>query len=120
MQWDASESGGFTTGTPWLAATDPMHRNVSTQAADPTSLLSLYRSLMRLRPLLAGPLELLTAEEDRLSYRRGRHVVELNFSSRRVPVVAEGRVVLTSDHSMPVDVIAPHGGVILDQSPSDG
>jgi alpha-glucosidase len=49
MQWDASPSGGFTKGRPWLALSDPAVRNVAAQAEDPESMLSLYRHLLSLR-----------------------------------------------------------------------
>jgi alpha-glucosidase len=49
MQWDASPSGGFTRGTPWLALGDPTVRSVAAQTDDPASLLSLYRRLIALR-----------------------------------------------------------------------
>ena len=49
MQWDATASGGFTTGRPWLPLVDPATRNVADQAGDPRSLLSLYRDLIALR-----------------------------------------------------------------------
>lgn len=50
MQWDASPSAGFTTGTPFLALA-PEHetRNVEALRADPSSLLSYYRRLIALR-----------------------------------------------------------------------
>ena len=44
MQWDASPTGGFTTGEPWLPPIDPAERNVEAQRGDPGSLLELYRS----------------------------------------------------------------------------
>ena len=49
MQWDASPLGGFTDATPWLPLVDPQARNVADQAADPASLLSLYRRLIAAR-----------------------------------------------------------------------
>jgi alpha-amylase len=59
MRWDAGGPGaGFTTGAPWEAlGDDPSGTDVATQAADPGSLLSLYRDLIRLRaahPALAA------------------------------------------------------------------
>lgn len=50
MQWDSSETAGFTSSTPW----EPLSRNredadVATQTADPTSLLNHYRVLIQLR-----------------------------------------------------------------------
>jgi alpha-glucosidase len=49
MQWDASPSGGFTAGTPWLPLVDPAARNVADQRDDPGSLLTLYRDLITWR-----------------------------------------------------------------------
>jgi alpha-glucosidase len=49
MQWDASPSGGFTAGAPWLPPVDPATRNVADQSRDPASLLNLYRRLVALR-----------------------------------------------------------------------
>jgi alpha-glucosidase len=49
MQWDASPSGGFSTGAPWLPLVDPAVANVAEQSTDPASLLSLYRRLLRVR-----------------------------------------------------------------------
>ena len=49
MQWTGAAGAGFTTGTPWLPIVDAATRNVADQAADPASLLSLYRRLIRAR-----------------------------------------------------------------------
>ncbi len=50
MQWDASASSGFTTGTPWLRV-NPNFREINAEAAgkDPDSVLSHYRKLIALR-----------------------------------------------------------------------
>jgi len=50
MQWDDSEHGGFTTGTPWIAV-NPNTAAINTTAAvaDPHSVLSHYRRLIALR-----------------------------------------------------------------------
>ncbi|MBD0315151.1 MAG: alpha-glucosidase [Nitrospiraceae bacterium] len=52
MQWDGSPQAGFTTGRPWL----PVSRNAATEnvereSKDPSSLLALYRRLLRLRKI---------------------------------------------------------------------
>ncbi|MFN7985973.1 MAG: alpha-amylase family glycosyl hydrolase [Thermoanaerobaculia bacterium] len=65
MPWDATNGGGFTTGTPWFAfAPGRETANVAAQTGDPSSLLSRYRALIRARrdaPSLAkGDLTLLT------------------------------------------------------------
>jgi alpha-glucosidase len=49
MQWDASPTGGFTDGAPWLPLVDPASRNVAEQSRDPESLLNHYRRLLELR-----------------------------------------------------------------------
>ena len=49
MQWDASTTGGFTQGEPWLPLVDPAQRNVADQSPDPGSLLNHYRRLLAVR-----------------------------------------------------------------------
>ncbi len=50
MPWDASATGGFTTGKPWQGLAPGHERaNVAAQSADPNSLLSTYRLLIRAR-----------------------------------------------------------------------
>ncbi len=50
MQWDASPHAGFTTGTPWLPVSPSYARvNAGAELAEPSSLLNLYRGLLRLR-----------------------------------------------------------------------
>jgi glycosidase len=51
MRWDASKpSAGFSTQAPWESlSADPASLNVAAEAADPGSLLSSYRDLIRLR-----------------------------------------------------------------------
>jgi oligo-1,6-glucosidase len=50
VQWDASPSAGFTTGTPWLPV-NPDHGewNAAAQRDDPHSVLAHYRRLIALR-----------------------------------------------------------------------
>jgi alpha-glucosidase len=55
MQWDASPQAGFTTAVPWLPVSGDFESlNVATEQEDPDSMLSLYRSLTRLRRREAG------------------------------------------------------------------
>jgi len=50
MQWDKGVNAGFTAGKPWLRLSKTYQRvNVSSQMADPYSMLSLYRQLIALR-----------------------------------------------------------------------
>jgi alpha-glucosidase len=80
MQWDASPTGGFSSGRPWLPPVDPAERGVAAQRDDPDSLLSLYRQLIALRRALRGPLEPVDADDGVLAYRRGEHVVAVNLT----------------------------------------
>ena len=50
MQWNGDANAGFTTGTPWRAPGENYPQaNVSTESADPNSLLSFYRTFISLR-----------------------------------------------------------------------
>ena len=50
MQWDSSQNGGFTRGTPWIGI-NPNYQtiNAAAQTGDPDSIFSYYKSLIRLR-----------------------------------------------------------------------
>ena len=95
MQWDGSANAGFAADgvVPWLpVASDHAERNVERQEADPTSMLSLYRALTRLRraepALHAGDYASLDAgAEDVFAYLRtapntDRFLIVLNFGER--------------------------------------
>ncbi len=96
MPWRSGPQGGFSAGRPWLPLSPDVHeRNVDRQSADPDSVLSLYRRLLRLRrahPALAiGSQELLDAgDPEVLAYRRaseeGSVLVVLNFASREAAI----------------------------------
>jgi alpha-amylase len=50
MQWSGDSGAGFSSGTPWRAPyPDYDTRNVTSQSADPNSLLNHYRALIGLR-----------------------------------------------------------------------
>lgn len=89
MQWSAAPHGGFTTGTPWLAA-NPNHVEINAEAqlADPDSVFHFHRRLIALRrahPVLVhGSFELLLPEHEQVfAYARTlgdqRCVVMINF-----------------------------------------
>ncbi len=97
MPWDDSPHAGFTTGEPWLPLNaDWRTRNVSAEAADPGSMLSLYRRLIALRrasPALSlGEVEVLRAEDGVLAYERRsgeermRVVLNLTPEPRRMAI----------------------------------
>jgi alpha-glucosidase len=116
MQWDATPTGGFTTGEPWLTAVDPAERNVAGQRDDPGSMLSLVRELIVLRRELGDGFELLDAAEGVVAFRRGDHVVAVNTTAepRPAPVAAEPRLATAHD-VLRGDTLAAHAGAIASE-----
>jgi alpha-glucosidase len=75
MPWTSEPHGGFTEGRPWLPLNaDADVLNVSIQAADLRSILSLYRALIRLRRnndvLSVGEFNFVGATDYVLAYER--------------------------------------------------
>jgi alpha-glucosidase len=113
MQWDASPTGGFTSGDPWLPAVDPERTNVEAQRDDPRSALSLVRDLLTLRRVLGDGLELLDSAPGVLAYRRGDHAVAINTTTEERPVPLGGDLVLeTEPGALRNRALAPHAGAI--------
>jgi alpha-glucosidase len=80
MPWDERENASFTKARPWLPLNaDWPTRNVARMAAEPHSVLTLYRRLLSVRrthPALSmGDFTLLDAEGDAIAYAR-RHASE--------------------------------------------
>ena len=75
MQWDNTENGGFTTGTPWLHV-NPNYTdiNVKNNLEDPNSIFHCYQKLIQLRkdhPIVVwGDFELLETMDDVFAYTR--------------------------------------------------
>ena len=92
MQWDDSPNAGFTRGTPWLPVPLSYHTvNVAAELKDSSSILNVYRNLLRLRHqnrvLLEGDYVALNENDANvLSYlRRYKNeavLVVLNMSSQ--------------------------------------
>ena len=113
MQWDDTSTGGFTSGTPWLHPVDPETRNVAEQALDPDSLLSLYRRLTRLRKAMSGGLEGVRVDGSALSYRRGGHLVTLNFGDEDLPLPSDAEPIFcTASDANPAQRVPAHGAVV--------
>ena len=71
MQWDASEKAGFTTGTPWIGINpNKCDINVESQEKDETSILSFYKSLIKMRKnnttFVDGKCELVLPEHEQI------------------------------------------------------
>jgi oligo-1,6-glucosidase len=90
VQWDGSEHGGFTTGTPWIPVNpNTAEINAEQQLADPDSVFHHYRRLIELRhtePVVVhGDFELLLPDHpDVYAFLRRADDIELlvlgNFS----------------------------------------
>jgi alpha-glucosidase len=115
MQWSAGPHGGFSEGDPWLAPIDPKRRSVAAQEGDPDSLLNLYRRLIDLRRSLGSGFELLGADREVITFRRGAHLVALNLGDEPRPLETPGVTVLGTDPAGDVTdrTIAPRAGLIL-------
>jgi alpha-glucosidase len=111
MQWNGSANAGFTTGTPWLPVDDDYPIvNVESQAADSTSILTLYHRLIALRrthPALAhGDYEPVAMTGDLLAYVRKlgaqRFLIALNLGndphavSFAAPVGSRGKIAIST------------------------
>lgn len=75
MQWDSNKNAGFTSAIPWLPLAEDYEKvNVATEREDPSSMLTLYRRLIRLRQeesaLQVGSYLPVIAEGDILAYIR--------------------------------------------------
>jgi oligo-1,6-glucosidase len=99
VQWDASEHGGFTTGTPWIAA-NPNYTEINAEAAlaDPNSIFHYYRRLIELRKdnlvMVYGDYRLLMADSEEIyAYVRTlgdeQLLVVLNFTAGTPEFVLE-------------------------------
>ena len=117
MQWDASPTGGFTSGEAWLGLVDPAERNVEAQRDDPGSLLQLYRLLIEARRLLGDGFQLLEGFEGIVTFERPEHVVAINVTAGRQPAPVTSQPELTT-HPDPLAEgwLAPHAGVIARKS----
>lgn len=99
MQWDATENGGFTTGTPWLKVNPNYGKiNAEAQVNDPDSIFAYYKKLIALRHtndvMVDGVYDLLIPEHPQIyAYTRtlGEKslLVLCNYSEKEVGIPAE-------------------------------
>jgi alpha-glucosidase len=136
MRWDDSENAGFTPAgvTPWLPiGGDIARRNVAAHAADPDSVLSLYRRLLKLRrssrALSVGSFRRVPAADGVLAYVREdgdeRLWVAVNFRAEHAAVgalagtVAVDTVRTREGRSVGATLeLAPHEAVVVQLDPS--
>jgi alpha-glucosidase len=133
MQWDPSVNAGFSVVEPWLPVADNFTEiNVESETDDPTSMLRLYRNLLRLRkahPALSmGGYQPIATTGDLLGYIR-RHgdeqfLIALNLGvephSLSLAVLGlAGRTVLSTqmdrEEKQPTTEfpLRPHEGIIV-------
>jgi alpha-glucosidase len=95
MRWDDDAAhGGFTDGEPWLPAIPVAGGAVAAQAADPDSVLALYRDLIAARRDLGEGLELVGGGDAVLAFRRGDgHVVAVNIGTQTSAAPPAGAIV---------------------------
>jgi glycosidase len=113
MRWDAGPNGGFTTGTPWLAAASDLGPSVATQARDPESFQSLVTAAVALHTELgAAPAELLDSPEGTIVMRRGNRVTAVNLgdAEQPAPPAIELRLEARPGDGADLSVIPGHGG----------
>lgn len=131
MQWDRTDSAGFTTGRPWLPVPkSSLNHNVATEFHDPSSILTLYRRLLALRSSGEvwnhGDFTLIESVDDIMAFGRHlhneRYIVLLNFSGVEHTVFASyvGKAILGTNPSHPPHLQAngeitlrAHEGVII-------
>lgn len=99
MQWDASDTAGFTDGTPWLPVTaNHAEINAAAQVGDPGSVFNHYRALIGLRHELEvvqhGRFQLLLGDHEQLfcftrTLGEERLLVLANWSSAPVALPSE-------------------------------
>lgn len=76
MQWDSSTQAGFSSGKPWIQVNpNYLYLNAAQQEADPSSVLSFYRKLLKIRKehrcIAYGGYELMLPEDEQIyAYRR--------------------------------------------------
>ncbi len=136
MQWDASVSAGFSVVEPWLPVADNFSElNVESETADPTSILNLYRQLLRIRKahsaLSVGSYQPVAASGDLLAYIRAhadeRFLVALNLGAEphSLSLSAQGfagRTILSTQmdredkRSTSEFALRPHEGILVQLS----
>ncbi|ETI70840.1 glycoside hydrolase family 13 protein [Neobacillus vireti] len=131
MQWDDSEHGGFTSGTPWIKV-NPRYKeiNVKNALADSESIFYFYQKLIALRKemdiVIEGDFQLLLKDHPKLfAYERKWSdevlLVLCNFSEDEVIIedaelrikLAEYNVVLANYEAGSQSNLRPYESIVL-------
>jgi alpha-glucosidase len=120
VPWTAAADHGWA-GEPWLPwPPEPDRRNAAAQAADPRSVLALYRRLLAARraspALRAGDLELLDAGDDVVAWRRraagDERVVVVGMGPAPATVPLDGAWVVEVASDDPAAAGTPFAGAV--------
>jgi alpha-glucosidase len=126
LPWDGTPTHGWGTSEPWLPwPPEADTRNVEALRADESSILHLYRRLIRARrgspALSSGDQALLGAPEGILAYSRtfgdDRRVVLVNFTEEPIEVALPGawtiEIASSGPDGQPFDGLVPASGAVL-------
>jgi alpha-glucosidase len=124
MQWTSEKHAGFSRVAPWLpVAKDYRTYNVEHEAADPHSLLNLYKKMLDLRAqsniIKHGTYKPLHLDHPDLfgfvrTYRRKRLAIIINFSkTTSIPINISGEVLLSTHLEPSQEGLRPLEGRIL-------
>jgi oligo-1,6-glucosidase len=118
MQWDASETAGFSEGTPWLSVNPKKDQiNVASQIGRADSVLSFYKKLIALRKspeyknvLVYGDfISCAVPEKNLMAYMRDdgekRLLIAANYQSKPQTVPFDGtlrKIILTNEEERPL------------------
>ena len=90
MQWNRTDNGGFTTGTPWIKVNNNYKKiNVEDELKDEDSILNFYRTMIKIRKenrtLIYGKYKLVLEDDDKIyAYTRTlnseKYIVITNIS----------------------------------------
>ncbi|MGN6503544.1 MAG: alpha-amylase family glycosyl hydrolase, partial [Pseudolysinimonas sp.] len=110
-------SSDHATREPWLPQPAVFgHYTVESEAADPASMLSLYRAALRIRHRIAGDLDWLDLGPNALAFRRGDVLCVTNFADRPL-ALPEGDLLLASDELTASGELPPDSTAWLLEAP---
>lgn len=131
MQWDDSENGGFTSGTPWIKV-NQRYKEINVKAAleDPNSIFYYYQRLIALRKemeiIVEGSFELLLKDNTEIfTYERkwndDQLIVLCNFSPSEISIEEEGiwkkiqdyQVVISNYEPGNTGILRPYESIVL-------
>ena len=131
MQWDASETSGFSTTTKTWVKLNPIRKNeinVETEKKDPSSIYHFYKALIHLRektkPLHDGEFEEIKTAKSIIAFKRvcpdEETMTLLNLSPKVANIpsnidLSNYEVLLSTagENSIPKDSLRPYEGLLL-------